>query len=89
MGNQRAYSALFRCRNNAEYEREDYQARALLGMRILANSVSGQAAEPAATVAGRIGGHDMTHPWAAASGQGGCVLAVIFPRTVGVAGSET
>src|SRR6266496_6644731 len=27
-------------------------------MRILANSVSGQAAEPAATVAGRIGGHD-------------------------------
>src|SRR6266496_1877662 len=42
----------------AEYEREDYQARALLEMRILANSVSGQAAEPAATVAGRIGGHD-------------------------------
>ena len=31
----------------------------------------------------------MTHPRAAANGQGGCVLAVIFPRTVGVAGSET
>ena len=73
----------------AEYEREDYQARALLKMRIWANSVSGQAAEPTATVAGRIGGHDMTHPRAAASGQGGCVLAVIFPRTVGVADSET
>ncbi len=42
----------------AEYEREDYQARALLEMRILANSVSGQATEPTATVAGRIGGHD-------------------------------
>ena len=71
----------------AEYEREDYQARALLEMRILANSVSGLAAEPAATVADRIGGHDT--PRAAASGQGGCVLAVIFPRTVGVADSET
>ena len=32
----------------------------MLEMRILANSVSGQAAEPAATVAGRIGGYDMT-----------------------------
>ena len=71
----------------AEYEREDYQARALLEMRILAHSASGQAAEPTATVAGRIGGHDT--PRAAASGQGGCVLAVIFPRTVGVADSET
>lgn len=73
----------------AEYEREDYQARALLEMRIWANSASGQAAERTATVAGRVGGHDMTHPRAAASGQGGCVLAVIFPRTVGVADSET
>lgn len=43
---------------SAEYEREDYQTRALLEMRIFANSVSGQAAEPTATVAGRIGGHD-------------------------------
>ena len=68
----------------AEYEREDCQARALLEMRILANSVSGQAAEPTATVAGGSAG--MTHPRTAASGQDGCVLAVIFPRTVGVAG---
>jgi hypothetical protein len=35
------------------------------------------------------GSAGMTHPRAAASGQGGCVLAVFFPRTVGVAGSET
>ena len=37
--------------SHAEYEREDYQAPALLEMRILVNSVSGQPAEPTATVA--------------------------------------
>ena len=71
----------------AEYELDDYEVRTVGDVRIVANSVSGQATEPTATVVGRIGGHDT--PRAAASGQGGCVLAVIFPRTVGVADSET
>jgi hypothetical protein len=47
-----------RSAHNADYEREDYQARALLKTRILAHSVSGQAAEPAATLAGQADGQE-------------------------------
>jgi len=42
----------------AEYEREDYQVRGLLGIRMVANFVSGQPAEAAVTVVG----HSRTDP---------------------------
>jgi len=48
----------------------------LLVMRILANSVSGWAAESAVTLADRIGGHGRSR-------DGSCVRVVIFARTVG------
>src|SRR5690348_16376135 len=68
----------------AEYERKDYQARALPGTRILARSVSGQAAGPAATSAGRVGGLERpAGRWPA----GGCVLAVVFYPKSGSGGS--
>jgi hypothetical protein len=43
---------------SAEYEREEYQVRALLGMRILSDSVSCRAADLAATLASQIGGRE-------------------------------
>jgi hypothetical protein len=67
----------------AEYEREDHQTPALLEVRILADSVSGQAGELAATLDGRVGGQE--RPRAVVGGQGRWGVAVIFLRTVGVA----
>jgi len=69
--------------HNAEYEREDYQTPALLEVRILADSVSGQAGELAAALDGRVGGQE--RPRAVVGGQGRWGVAVIFLRTVGVA----
>ena len=49
----------------------------------MANSVPGQAGELAATLAGQAGGQE--RPGAVAGGQGRWGVAVIFPRTAGVA----
>ena len=44
------------CAARSPFSRQDCQARALLGMRIVANSVPCRRAGPAATVAGQLGG---------------------------------
>ena len=56
--------------------REDYQTPALLEVRILADSVFGQAGELAAALAGRVGGQERPRPGRRA-GQVG--VAVGFP----------